>query len=192
MIWCQENIKKRWHNWVFSDECRFELYDIRGRKWAKTVLEVGVQKFGPSLVILGGISIKGNSKLIFVEGTENSDKYQKILAKAEPSLRAMHRLNFIFQQDGAPCHRSISISDWFRSSNWIVSSWPANSPDLNPIENLWALIKIKIRKIRHKTIDELKENIQKVWDDILTESAKSLIQSMTDRLQTCIELQGKK
>ena len=136
--------------------------------------------------------IKGKSKLIFIEGTENSDKYQKILAEAEPSLRAMHRLNFIFQQDGAPCHRSISTSDWFRRSNWIVSSWPANSPDLNPIENLWALIKIKTRKIRSKTIDELKENIQKVWDDIPMELVKSLIQSMTDRLQTCIELQGKK
>ena len=49
--WCQQNKKRRWHNWIFSDESRFELYDIKGKRWAKSRPEVGVPKFGPSLII---------------------------------------------------------------------------------------------------------------------------------------------
>jgi esterase/lipase superfamily enzyme len=44
--------------------------------------------------------------------------------------------DFIFQQDGAPCHTAKICTKYFTDSNIKVLSWPGNSPDLNPIENL--------------------------------------------------------
>ena len=57
--------------------------------------------------------------------------------------------------------------------------WPAQSPDLNPIENLWAILKMKVAKYQSKTIDQLKSNLRKVWeeeinDQVLINLSKSL------------------
>ena len=76
--WCQEHEKTRWNNWIFSDESKFELYDYKNRRWARSK---------PSLMIWGAISSKGKSKLIFIRGIVNSKKYQEILKEAEPSLK---------------------------------------------------------------------------------------------------------
>ncbi len=44
--------------------------------------------------------------------------------------------DFIFQQDLAPAHSAKATSTWFKDHGIPVFNWPANSPDLNPIENL--------------------------------------------------------
>ncbi len=48
----------------------------------------------------------------------------------------------VFQQDGAPCHTAKSITQWLGDCQILyISDWPGNSPDLNPIENIWQVIK---------------------------------------------------
>ena len=47
-------------------------------------------------------------------------------------------LNYIFQQDNAPCHRARATKIWFENNNIDCMNWPPLSPDLNPVENLWA------------------------------------------------------
>ncbi len=56
--------------------------------------------------------------------------------------------DFIFQQDLAPAHTAKGTKSWFNDHGVTVLDWPANSPDLNPIENLWGIVK---RKMRHQT-----------------------------------------
>lgn len=187
---CEENRTTRWHNWIFSDESRFELYDMKGKRWGKTRPEVPAPKFGPSLMIWGAISSTGKSKLIFIRGTVNSKKYQEILAEAEQSLLFLQRKSFIFQQDGATSHTSKSTSEWLQKKKWKVSPWPTNSADLNPIENLWGIMKNEVRKRKPKDLENLQMIIQEIWDGISIKTIKSLIQSMPTRLQICIEKNG--
>lgn len=188
--WCKENTTTNWGKWIFSDECRFELYDMKGKRWGKTRPQVPCPKFGPSIMIWGAISSTGKSKLIFIKGTVNSQKYQEILAEAEDSLLGLQPKSFVFQHDGATSHTSKSTSDWLQKNKWTVSSWPANSADLNPIENLWGLMKNEVRKRKIKDVENLKIIIQEIWDDISIKTIKSLIQSMPTRLESCIEKKG--
>ncbi len=58
--------------------------------------------------------------------------------------------DFIFQQDLAPAHTAKSTKSWFNDHGVGVLDWPANSPDLNPIENLWDIVKGKMRNKRPK------------------------------------------
>ncbi len=71
-----------------------------------------------------------------------------------------------------------------------VSDWLAGSPDLNPIEAVWKLMKDIVEKQRPKTITELNAIISKVWENFNQDLIKSLIYSMPRRLEKCIEVQG--
>ncbi len=68
--------------------------------------------------------------------------------------------DFIFQQDLAPAHTAKSTKSWLNDHSVGVLDWPANSPDLSPIENLWGITKRKMRNKRPKNADELKATVK--------------------------------
>ncbi len=68
--------------------------------------------------------------------------------------------DFIFQQDLAPAHTAKSIKGWLNDHGVGVLDWPANSPDLKPIENIWGIVKSKMRNKRPKNADELKATVK--------------------------------
>ena len=69
--------------------------------------------------------------------------------------------------------------------------WPGNSPDLNPIENVWALMSAKIKKEKPKSMLELMKTIEKVWfEDITTEYLEALYDSMPNRVKCVIKAKG--
>ncbi len=86
--------------------------------------------------------------------------------------------DFIFQQDLAPAHSAKATSTWFKDHGIPVLNWPANSPDLNPIENLWGIVKRKMRYARPNNAEELKATIRATWALITTEQCHRLIDSM--------------
>ena len=77
----------------------------------------------------------------------------------------------------------------------LLCGWPPNSPDLSPIEMMWAIIKFRINAYkeadRPKTADELKAAIIKEWDDISIDVVNKLVSSFKKRLELCVKVGGR-
>ena len=91
----------------------------------------------------GAIPFDGRKMLIKCSNNMNNDEYLKVLQKYQENL---HFDALVYQQDNAPIHKAKKIMDYFAENSCKTLEWPAYSPDLNPIENLWAIIKSRLRK----------------------------------------------
>ena len=105
-------------------------------------------------------------KLVPVSGMMNADKYCDLIKNtAVKEMNQVHRINGgrVFQQDLAPCPTANRVKTLFEKERIKVLEWPGNSPDLNPIENLWSIIKLRLRKKDCTTLIKLIEGIIDVW-----------------------------
>ncbi len=98
--------------------------------------------------------------------------------------------DFIFQQDLAPAHTAKSTKTWLNDHGVGVLDWPANSPDLNPIDNLWGIVKRKMGNKSPKNADELKATVKETWASIPPQQCHKLITSMTRRIEAVIKAKG--
>ncbi len=122
-------------------------------------------KFPESVMIWGAMSSAGVGPLCFLKSKVNADIYQDILEHFMlPSADKLYGdADFIFQQDLAPVHTAKGTKSWFNGHGVTVLDWPANLPDLNPIENLCSIVKRKMRDTRPNNADDLKDTIKAIW-----------------------------
>ncbi len=154
LTWAKEN-----NNWtfarsskvLFSDKSTFCIsFGNQGpRVWRKSgeaqnpcCLKSSV-KFPQSVMIWAAMSSAGFGPLCFLKSTVNAAIYQDILEHFMlPSADKFYGdADFIFQQDLAPAYTAKGTKSWFSDHDVTVLDWPTNSPDLNPIKNLWCIIK---------------------------------------------------
>ena len=189
-----------WDQVIFSDESCVQIFvgnSIYARRPRNSRLSPQFinqsPKFPTKLMVWGCFSSLGVGHLKIIDGTMNSDSYINVLAqKMLPSANQMFLgRNFVFQDDSAPCHRSKKTKNWLAENKVVVLDWPGNSPDLNPIENMWAILKQKVRQQMPKTKIELVAAIKNAWyKQISPELCQKLVQSMPKRIEQVIANKG--
>jgi transposase len=185
----------------FSDESKIDILQesakyVRRRSHEALLPEcvTATVKHPTSIMVWGAISVHGTGRLFIVEGTMRQEQYIRVLRdRMIPQLRIWYpNGDATFMQDGAPCHTARNVMNFLRENNVPVLSWPGNSPDLNPIENLWYLLKRKINARRPTNKRALTEALIHIWnhDQEIQEMCPKLINGMVKRVQTVLKNKG--
>ena len=149
-------------------------------------------------MIAGGICKYGLSNLVFCSGIQNNFSYKQFLLfmkNDKIKIRDENKLenNLIFQQDNAACHTS-------KDSKYAIEilfgkdfiEWPPNSPDLSPIENVWAILKSKLEKRNIKNLDDLRVNILDIWSKFPVSLCEKLCNKFDEKLKYIEEFKGQR
>ena len=137
----------------------------------------------------------GKSELTILKGTQRSENYIETLEDyLLPFFDRFPKEKFIFQQDNASVHISKKTKKWFEEQKIEVLEWPALSPDLNPIENIYGILARRdyANERQFNTRNELIAIIQKTWNEIEPEFLSRLVGSMKNRCASAVEKKGDK
>jgi hypothetical protein len=117
-----------------------------------------------------------------------SERYIEILHEnLVETMSALYGDDWVLQQDNVRPHNSKFTKEWMALNNIWVMDWPACSPDLNPIEHVWAIMKSRVEELDPQNIQSFKDGIKKVWDELWDDEGllKRLIDSMPTRIEAC-------
>ena len=164
------------------------------------------------LHVYGGITAHGKTKLVYVTGTTSHTKsyYNKkgkltgvgaqefkevmqkqLVPQAKKIFADAHVSQHTWLIDNAPTHSAKTTKQYFSSKGiQYTKNWPPNSPDLNPIENVWAWMKHRVYAKHHNTLAELKAAVQAAWADLPDSTCKTLMHSLQRRKDVCLERDG--
>lgn len=193
--------KEDWRRVIFSDESHFEVQGQRcmfvrkapGDKLSPKHI-VQTVKHPDKKMFWGCFSHSGTGPLYPVSGMMNSIMYKQVIqSKLIPEMtKRFPAGNGVFQQDLAPCHTSKMMKTFFNQNNITCLQWPGNSPDINPIENLWSIIKARLRNRDCTVKEKLICAVIQVWyhDPEIQAMCQKLVDSMPTRVAMLLKAKG--
>ena len=145
---------------------------------------------GRKINLWGAISYRGKWTLYVFEENLDTNIYLKILTESLAELNEIADKKILLQMDNARVHWAKDSLIFYKENDIWLIDWPANSPDLNPIENLWAYIKHKLKDKKY-TKNQLIVKIHSIWNDISDEQIQSTWTSIYERIQQWLDSEGK-
>lgn len=193
----------QWGKILFTDETRIQLWkpDGRGRvyrrsgeRFAECNLAQNVSFGGGSIMLWGGISWESRTELVEVNLRMNADWYIRNIIEEHvlPYAGFIGYDNFVLMHDNARAHAARTVIQYLQDVGIEALDWPPMSPDANPIEHLWDILKrhIRARNPAPNSIAELRIAAQEEWNRIPQETIKDLLRSMPRRMQAIARARG--
>jgi transposase len=193
--WCARHHDYDWNTVWFSDETYIEINQSTIPVWHKSGQRptISKPKFALKIMCWGAVSTRFKSKLVVVQGTMTAIRYVDILKRYLINQNSkFNESSEVFQQDNAPCHTARLSKSFFSDNGITVLDWPANSPDLNPIENIWSILKKKVERRVVNSKEALIKVIEEEWEKIDIGLIRKTIESMPRRLLQVVANGGKK
>ena len=212
LAWCKKYrdwTVDDWKRVIWTDETKINRFNSDGRQWAwirsgerlqNHHVKLTVKHGGGSIMLWSAITYAGVGWMCKIDGNMDKTLYKEILEdELEQTIAyAIEELGFkreqvIFQQDNDPKHSSNLVKEYLKDQSYQILEWPAQSPDLNPIENMWALLKRRLNQYETATkgMNELYERVSEVWyDQMKPEECQKVIESMPRRIAAVSKAKG--
>lgn len=192
-----------WGRVLWSDESKFNLVASDGVRYVRRrpgerfdpSCTIGTVKHrGGNIMVWGCMSAAGVGRVYKVVGTMRSDQYIGILQNAMlPSMVDLfgNNHNAIFQHDNDPKHTSRATKQFLADQALTVMDWPPQSPDLNPIENLWEILDHHRNQSRRPSGDnQLWQDCKEAWAKITPDLCARIVATMPERMAAVIKSKG--
>lgn len=190
-----------WRNVIFSNE---KIFRVGNNRRALLVTRRSSERLKPGCMntapkhalqvhVWGAIGWAGVGPLKLVQGTLNAAAYQQqILTDIRNTCQmlAPRGRAWLFQHDNAPAHNAVSTRNFLAHNHVPKLEWPGNSPDLNPIEHLWALVQRRLPRALPANTNEWWIAVQNAWRAVPFKLVRRLIESMPARIAAVIEANG--
>ncbi|GFV97349.1 transposable element Tcb1 transposase [Trichonephila clavipes] len=189
--WCDERRMwvAEWNEVIFTDEShiclhhhdgRIRVWRHRGERMLNSCVMHRHTSLAPGIIVWGGIGYHSHTPLVRIVGTLNSQRYiSKVLEPVIfPYLQGL--ATAIFQQGNARPHVARIVQRFFVNHQIELLPWPARSPDLSPIENMWSMVAQRLTQITPPAAppDHLWKRVEAAWSAVPQEHIQSLFESM--------------
>lgn len=198
-----------WKRVIWTDETKINRFQSDGRTWAwiregETLKQkhrkMTVKHGGGGIMLWSAISAAGTGWMCKIEGRMDQTLYKDIIDdELDQTIDevceklGLARDQIIFQQDNDPKHKSKMVMSHLENQQYTLMEWPPQSPDLNPIENMWGLLKRRLNEYdtAPKGLNELYERVTHIWYNVITkEECQKVIDSMPRRIEQVIKNKG--
>ncbi|KAL0149804.1 hypothetical protein M9458_054852 [Cirrhinus mrigala] len=137
-------------------------------------------------------SAKGTGQLHRIKGTMDGTMYCQILGEnlllSARALKMGH--GWVFQHDNDPKHTAKATKEWLKKKHIEALEWPSQSPDLNPTENLWRELKVRVAKRQPRNLNDLERICKEEWDKLPPGMCANLVANYNKRLTSVIANMG--
>ena len=181
---------------IFTDESRIEISRVCRRSFAKDGEPVACNpkpKNPFSFMVWGGISKKGPTPLVIFNGIMDSEFYQQAILKDSlmPFINREYPDSHRLFQDNDPKHTSKSTAKFMEENGIVWWKSPAESPDINPIENLWAEMKRYISSVVKPMVkQDLEDGLHQFWSALTPEKCSRYINHIHKVMPKVLECEG--
>jgi transposase len=190
----------QWVRVLFGDETYICL-GAQGRVWVQRPEDAaylsdymvqGQTNFAPKIGIWACFSSQGVGTLRIFDDNMDTRLYTDTMQRSmKPCALAFWPSGaWFYLQDNASYHKSHRSLEWFHNNGVSLVELPPHSPDLNPIENLWADLKTRVESRHPHNIPELKEIVTQEWANITQLICSNLVDSMTGRMRAVVAAGG--